>query len=126
MTCFWDAIINHLQPRELILLGLNARPNPKLLCKMIHHKRQLIDHNILWQGKPLSLTERREHLKTIQNEPCHVTQGHLTSSCDSFLLFICHLCKINITHRSTYGVFQYLNPKATRTITLYSNKGHMW
>ena len=126
MTCFWDAIIKRLTKNELQLLGITHKPNPKLLCRVLIDKNQLIDENILWQEKPLTLQERKEHFESIKNEPCYVHSGRLTSSCDSILLLLCHICQINIRHKGVYGESHYQYPNAKRNIVLYSNRGHMW
>ena len=126
MTCFWDAIINKLEKSDLILLGLQNKPNPKILCSCLVKKKELISDKILWQNKPISLQERKEHLLAIKDNPCLVNRGHLTSSCDSFLLLICHICHINITHHGILGIYNYKYPNAKRNIILYSNSYHMW
>ena len=81
---------------------------------------------ILWQGKVISRQERSEHFEMIKDYGCHTWSGHLTSSCDSFLLLLTDICCINIEHRGSYGVSNYTNPKAKRKIILHSNRGHMW
>ena len=126
MTCFWDALIHKLPKESISLLGLIHKPNPKLLCHTLVKQKKLISDTILWQGKTLSLQERREHLLAIKDDPCQVNRGHLTSSCDSFLLLICQLCKINIIHHGVSGTYHYTNPLAQKKIHLYSNYGHMW
>ena len=82
--------------------------------------------DILWQGRVISGQEREEHFESIKDYGCRTGSGHLTSSCDSFLLFITDMCHINIEHRGAYGVSNYINPKASRKIILHSNRGHMW
>lgn len=126
MTCFWDAIIKKLNREELSLLGISRKINPSILCKQCIQKNKIVDENIHWQGEKLKKQERLEHFQTIKDYGCHVWNGHLTSSCDSFLLFLTDICKINIEHRGAYGTSNYTNPEAKRMIIVSSNRGHMW
>ena len=51
--------------------------------------------------------------------------GHLTSTCDSFLLLICQLFKININHKYCKIMITYKNSEnVRRTINFTSNRGH--
>ena len=126
MSCFWDALISKLNNKELNHIQINKRIRPKELCLKLKLLNKIISDNILWQGKPINELERKEHYLTIKNNVCFVNNGHLTSSCDSFLLLICDLCKVNISHKGMYGISSYINPLSDRTIILYSNRGHMW
>ena len=126
MSCFWDAIIRKLNSSEWSLLGLSGRVSPSVLCQQCKKKNRLVGDGILWQGKVISRQERSEHFEMIKDYGCHTWSGHLTSSCDSFLLLLTDICCINIEHRGSYGVSNYTNPKAKRKIILHSNRGHMW
>lgn len=126
MSCFWDSIINKLTKHELSLLGVNKRPTPSLLCKICGNKNKIIGDNVLWQGENLNEKEKREHFISIKECKCLVNRGHLTSSCDSVLLLLCDICKINIIHKGVYGTSNYTNTLAKKTIILRSNTYHMW
>ena len=56
--------------------------------------------DVLWQGQRIKDREIKEHLQAIKDYEINgIVHGHLTSTCDSFLLLICQLFSVNIIHR---------------------------
>ena len=124
MTCFWDSIISCLNIEDFKLLGVNKKLNREELIESLKNKNCLV--NTLWQGKPLKKQEKEEHFEAVK---CYnvkdIYNGHLTSICDSFLLLLCHLLKINITHKYLNNNIIYKTcSSARKTLYFKSNKGH--
>ena len=124
MTCFWDSILSCLTIEDFKLLGVNKKLNREGLIERLKTKNCLVD--TLWQGKPLKKQEKQEHFEAIK---CYnikgIHNGHLTSICDSFLLLLCHLLKINITHKYLNNniIYKTINP-VRKTLHFKSNRGH--
>ena len=98
MTCFWDSILSSLNQEDFNLLGEKKKTNRIEFIKILKNKNKLT--NALWQNKPLKNQEKKEHFEAIKDYNISgIRNGHLTSICDSFLLLICDLLKINIEHR---------------------------
>lgn len=124
MTCFWDSILSCLTIEDFKLLGVNKKLNREGLIERLKTKNCLVD--TLWQGKPLKKQEKQEHFEAIK---CYnikgIYNGHLTSICDSFLLLLCHLLKINITHKYLNNNIIYKTVNTVRkTLHFKSNRGH--
>ena len=124
MTCFWDSITSSLLDEDWRFLGINR--NREKLIKTLQDKNKLV--TTLWQGKPLSNKEKEEHFKTIKNYNIKgIYGGHMTSTCDSFLLLICEILNVNIEHRYLHTVISYASSnKARKTLRYRSNGGHFW
>ena len=122
MTCFWDSIIASLNSEDARILGINTI-HKTIFIQRLKEKNKLVD--VLWQGKPLRMQEKKEHFEAIKEYNISgIRDGHLTSICDSFLLLICDLLKINIEHRFLNNAIKYNIPNARKTLRFKSNKGH--
>lgn len=124
MTCFWDSILSSLNKDDYKLLGSNTKLNREQLIQTLKNKNCHVD--TLWQGKALKEQEKKEHFEAIK---CYnikgIYNGHLTSTCDSFLLLISHLLNINIHHRYLNTNIIYSTSKSVRkTLYFRSNRGH--
>ena len=124
MTCFWDGIMKSLTQSDFNFIKEKKTDNIDFI-KMLKKRCQLTT-NVLWQGKPLREQEITEHIKAITEYDINeISNGHLTSVCDSFLLLICELFKVNIIHRYMNIEIKYTNKKQSRkTIHYSSNNGH--
>lgn len=124
MTCFWDSILSCLTIEDFKLLGVNKKLNREGLIERLKTKNCLVD--TLWQGNPLKKQEKQEHFEAVK---CYnikgIYNGHLTSICDSFLLLLCHLLKINITHKYLNNniIYKTVNP-VRKTLHFKCNRGH--
>jgi hypothetical protein len=124
MTCFWDGIMKSLTQSDFNFIK-EKKTNNVAFIKMLKKRRQLTT-NVLWQGNPLREQEITEHIKAITEYDINeISNGHLTSVCDSFLLLICELFKVNIIHRYMNIEIKYTNKEQSRkTIHYSSNNGH--
>ena len=104
---------------------------PSVPCSLFHglhqrHPKNTKCNNVLWQDHKLKEQELTEHIEAVN---CYnikgISGGHLTSTCDSFLLLICQLFKININHKYCKTMITYKNSEnVRRTINFKSNRGH--
>jgi hypothetical protein len=125
MTCFWDSIIASLNYEDAKILGINPmHKNKTIFIQRLKEKNKLVD--VLWQGKPLRMQEKKEHFEAVKNYNINgIKNGHLTSICDSFLLLICDLLNVNIEHKYLHNIITYKTKNKCRKILKFkSNKGH--
>ena len=123
MTCFWDSILASLNKDDFKILGHGAKLNRVNFIQDLKNKNTLISTK--WCGKELKDQEKKEHFAAIE---CYnikgIAQGHLTSICDSFLLLIAHLYKVNIKHKYLDTDITYSVKESRKTLSFKSNKGH--
>ena len=133
MTCFWNTIINKLKNKDLIyLFNYNSIGNPIVRSVKPDHfahlliKNNMKTNNVLWQNNILRNQELKEHLTWIDEYDVKgITNGHLTSVCDPFLLLICELFCVNIKHQYNKNTILYTNKQNSRkTLIFSSNNGH--
>ena len=81
---------------------------------------------VRWNGFLLKEQEIKEHMEMIKNYNIKgIYNGHLTSTCDSFLLLITSLFKLNINHRYLSFLIRYKYDGNERGIlNVSSNRGH--
>ncbi len=126
MTCFWDAIVSSLNQDDFKLLGEKSFTiNRKSVINFLKSKNTPCN-DVLWQDHTLRKQELAEHTEAVN---CYnikgIGGGHLTSTCDSFLLLICQLFKININHKYCKTMITYKNSEnVRRSINFKSNRGH--
>ena len=120
MTCFWDGIMRSLNQNDFELINEKKTNNFEFI-KMLK-RRKIPMTNVLWENQKLSNNEIKEHLSAIDEYDINgIPRGHLTSSCDSFLLLICELFKVNIEHMYMIHTIKYTNTKKVRKTLYYSS-----
>ena len=127
MTCFWDGILQALDTSDFQLVGCNNRLNRNQLIDLLKTNNVEIE-DVTWNGIKLTKQEIKEHFETIKDYNSNgIQQGHLCSSCDSFLLLICQLFNVNIKHLYMNINIEYKNEKVQRkTLNFASNYSHFW
>jgi len=127
MTCFWDGILQALDNSDFQVVGCNNSLNRNQLINLLKTKNVEIE-DITWNGHKLTKQEIKEHFDAIKTyDITKITNGHLCSSCDSFLLLICNLFDVNIQHLYMNVAINYKNEKKSRrTLNFASNGGHFW
>ena len=131
MSCFWDAILTKLKIEDFKdKLNYSGKPNTQQFVELLQ-KHNRVTENILWNSKLLTkkqCEENYEHIKNYQSSK--VSQGYDCSICDPFLILICELFIININHIYLGNKIDYTNKKNVfnnnYTISIQSDKGHMW
>lgn len=129
MTCFWDGILRGLKADDFEYIREKKSSRENFINMLKNHCKKSVDNNkdyILWNNGILSKKEWEEHDEAIN---CYnvagIRSGHLTSTCDSFLLFICYLFDISIVHRYMNTSIHYINKsKSRKTLKFSSNRGH--
>tara|TARA_B100000795_G_scaffold264804_1_gene245775 strand:- start:6257 stop:6649 length:393 start_codon:yes stop_codon:yes gene_type:complete len=123
MTCFWDGILRSLKKEDFDYVSYNE---PKTQLNFINflkkNKREM--NNVLWQNNTLREQEITECLSWIgEYDIKGIHDGHLTSVCDPFLLLICELFSVNITHNYGKHTILYVNKCKVRKTLLFSSNG---
>mgnify|MGYP001291128393 FL=1 len=120
MTCFWDGVMKSLNKNDFDLINEKKSSHIELIRMLKRRKTPMI--NVLWENQKLSKNEIKEHLLAIDEYDINgIPGGHLTSSCDSFLLLICELFKVNIEHMYMIHTIKYSNTKEVRKTLYYSS-----
>ena len=122
MACFWEAQIAALSATELQMVG-GRRPE---VLKRFYQTRFLDPTNVLVQGKALTEQERSEHREWLRCDQDHVYGGHLTSTCDPYLVQLCEHFRVNVDHVYNGSLVQYHIPRATRLLKFQSSTNHFW
>ena len=124
MTCFWDGILASLNKDDFLYVGLQTIPSKKNFIKFLKHQNR--KSNTKWQDNELTPKERIEHFYAVSSyDITSINEGHLTSSCDSFLLLLCDLFGVNIVHKFMNAEIHYDNPIGYRKILSFiSDRGH--
>jgi hypothetical protein len=125
MTCFWDGIIKSLKKEDFDYVKFDKSKSPVNLINFLKkNNKKMI--NVLWQNNILREQEMEEHLSWINEYNINdISNGHLTSICDPFLLLICELFCVNIKHQYNKYCIMYVNKnKARKTLIFSSNNGH--
>lgn len=125
MTCFWDGILKSLKKEDLDYVEYNQPKTPLHFIQFLKkNKTKMI--NVLWQNNILRDQEIKEYLTWINEYNINsISNGHLTSICDPFLLLICELFCVNIKHQYNSYSIMYINKnKSRKTLIFSSNNGH--
>ena len=130
MSCFWDAVLNKLKIEDFTKFNYSGKPGPKEFADLLKKHNKITD-NVLWNSQLLTKKQCDENYEHIQDyQSSQVTQGYDCSICDPFLILICELFIININHIYLGNKIDYTNKKNVfnnnYTITIQSDKGHMW
>ncbi len=134
MTCFWDGILNALEPEDFKIFSktygrftIYTKPKSKEFINILKLNNTKTK-SIKWQDKILSeneLNENFEHIKEF-NENL-INKGYYCSICDPFLCLICELLNVNIIHKYLSTTIKYTkNNNVKKTLHFCSNKNHFW
>ncbi len=126
MTCFWDGILNGLQMTDLNLYDISNKNKEAFITFLKSKNSHELFKKVRWNGFLLKEQEIKEHIEMIKNYNIKgIYNGHLTSTCDSFLLLITSLFKLNIYHRYLSCLIRYQYDGDQRgIINVSSNRGH--
>ncbi len=126
MTCFWDGILNGLQKTDLNLYDISNKNKEAFITFLKSKNSYELFKKVRWNGFLLKEQEIKEHIEMIKNYNIKgIYNGHLTSTCDGFLLLITSLFKLNINHRYLSCLIRYKYDGNSRGImNVSSNRGH--
>lgn len=125
MSCFWDGIRSAMQA-DWCKENIGSSPSSLLLWfKCLHPTIPHLQNTVSWQGSKLSKKLLSELLAWVTGYKCSDTQhGHLTSTCDPFLVLLSFACTVNISHTYCGALIRYKSVGASRTLVFHSNAGH--
>lgn len=124
MSCFWDGLIRRLNDEDFALLKLDKKPNAKQFASQLKNLNTL-GTNIQWNNEPLRKQFIKECFQSVNEyDPNTVNSGYYCSSCDPFLILLCELLKISITHSYNGHIVTYTHNASRKTITCSSSKSH--
>lgn len=118
MTCFWDGIMTYIKPKKNI---------PAFISYL--KKKNTTSVDVMWNGESLKKYKklRKENFNYIKNfDSSSIGNGHLTSSCDPFLILIAYIFNVNIEFRvkGVLTTFKVRNPR--KTLRFRCDNGHFW
>ena len=124
MTCFWDGIFKSLNNDDFKFIG-EKKTNIRNFINILKSKN-IEMNDVLWQKTKLKKQEIKEHMEAIKDYKIgKINGGHLTSSCDSFLLLVCQIFQVKIIHRYMKHIIIYQNSKKERkTLHFSSSRSH--
>lgn len=125
MTCFWDGILKSLKKDDFDFVNYKYNKSLKNFIIFLKENKKRMN-NVLWQNQSLKNQEIDEYLLWIKEYNINnISNGHLTSVCDPFLLLICELFCVNIKHQYNNCTITYKNiNKVRKTLVFSSNNGH--
>lgn len=138
MSCFWDAILQAIGPSLKKREGISSPPTLLAYFKRTNAYPErvveltpgsmTVEPTVLWQGRALTEKQMAENLKWIEEyNPANVTNGHLTSVCDPFLILLAHDTDVDIEHKylDKHAIRYTSNfNHAKRLLRFQSNSGH--
>ena len=123
MTCFWDGIMKQLDNSDFELLSSQKEKNKHFI--LLLKKNNKLVNDVKWNGKYLKEQEQKEHFEAIKDyDENKINRGYLCSTCDSFLLLISSLFRVNIHHRYMKTIIKYSVDKSRKTLHFKSNRNH--
>ena len=124
VTCFWDALRSSLSLEDYEYSKQTPATNHPELIKLLK-KKSIRAGSVSWQDSTLRSQEMDEHIEAIKAyDITKIQNGHLTSTCDSFLLLICEIFHLNIIHNFSGTLIKYTCQNPRKTLKFKSNRGH--
>ena len=126
MTCFWDGILAGLRSDDLSLYDLKNKRRETFINFLKNNVSKKHLKSVKWNEEELKEQEIDEHIEAINSYNVNgIGSGHLTSICDSFLLLICSMFKLNINHQYLNNMIKYsYNGEKRGILNVSSNRGH--
>ena len=119
MTCFWDGILKSLNNIDFNRFHTQKPTSISELDKFIK-THNILATQIKWNNEKLSSQELREHfehINTIKISP----QGYPCAGCDSIMLLLSKLFRINILHNYRNNKFTYTYEKHSNSLIRYKS-----
>jgi hypothetical protein len=127
MACFWIGLLRCLNSNDWAYTGMKKPSSPKGLVHFLKSSVVKCGDNVLWQGETLSTRLQQEIVNAVrQYDENSINCGHLTSSCDPFLITICHLFQVSIDFCFAGNVISYQHKTARRIIKCRSSSTHFY
>lgn len=114
MSCFWQGLAR--------ITELNGKAPKEVLTYL--KDNNAICSGVKWQGELLSKKQLHENYESIAQYNHNVNKGHLTSSCDPFLILCSFLFHINIIFIYNKNKIVITNDNSKETIHFQANEQH--
>ena len=122
MSCFWEGIIASLSQDYKDKFGINNNSIPNLIEAFKKVNSTAI--NVLWQNKELTVKQKEENYTHINDyNVSNYNRGYLCSTCDPFLILLCHILGIDIQHNYLNNEIMY-SCKSKKLYVFKSDSGH--
>lgn len=124
MTCFWSGILNGLPAEEFDVVFNEPKPNINAFINLLK-KNNVKTDKVKWNGDALTekqFEENHEHVNCYDVN--NSRNGYLCSTCDPFLLLVCQLFQVNITHNYCGNPVKYEVENPKFVLFFSSNTGH--
>ena len=124
MTCVWKGILDCLNNDDFFKFGLSKKPREMEFVKLLKSNNKRCK-NVRWQGESLRnqfLDECFEAVKCFNERS--INGGYFCSTCDPFLILVCEIFRVNISHKYCGHMVEYKRLGAVKTLRVKSNRGH--
>lgn len=125
MTCVWNSIIQGIPHQFLTSKNFRQKPRPAEFVEYLKENNVFVRDVKVNNGKlsPKLIDENFEAIKSY--DVGSIYTGYLCSTCDPFLILICHLFKCNINHNYLNVLIKYESQNPKFIINLRSTNNHM-
>jgi len=126
MTCFWDGILSSLTRENFAQYQVPRPANYLNLIRFLKSQNTATNEsNIKWNNQLISKQSHNENYNAIKEyDEKTATNGYLCSTCEPFLILVCHLFHVNIDHVYCGNTMTYRINNAKHTLKYKSNRGH--
>lgn len=127
MTCVWDALRTKIKNDDLYkILGMQTNSARELVQCLKSKNRATV--GVKWQGISLKQKEMEENMKWIENHNVNsISNGYDCSTCDPYIILVCYLLNVKITHKYINNHIIYEPPGHVRyELHFENNMGHFW
>jgi hypothetical protein len=126
MTCVWDALIRGIHKDEVTRRAIGNYAGPRELVCLLK-KANCKTTGVRWQAEELSERQLEENFEWVRDyDAGGITNGHLTSTADPFVLLICYLLQVEVSMSINGSRVRMLPAGPPRyTISLRAVGGHM-
>ena len=122
MSCFWEGIIASLSQDDKDKFGINNNNIPNLIEAFKKVNSTAI--NVLWQNQELTVKQKEENYTHMNDyNVSNYNRGYLCSTCDPFLILLCHILGRDMQHNYRNNEIMY----SCKSKTLYvfkTDSGH--
>ena len=129
MTCFWNGILASLTTENFNFIGLDRKKyrKPEIFIQLLKDRNEFINAwHVNWNNTPLSNRETIEIKQSIKEYDIKgIHRGHLTSTCEPFLILVSQIFHVNIHHKFINVPITYTFLHSPRkTLKFKNNRGH--
>ena len=127
MSCYWDALINKINEKDIFIILDLKYVNPANFAKSLKKKNKKVN-TILINNFKLTDNQQNENFEHIKNYNINnINNGYDCSTCDPFLILISDIFSITIKNNYNNNLIIYKPIAHSRyEICLNNNNNHMY